>query len=51
MMGIRDYVLGLECGNCNPDGRDVMREKGMLKFQESWEKKQCSAKIILFDKR
>lgn len=32
MMGIRDYVLGLECGNCYPDGRDVMRKNGMLKF-------------------
>jgi hypothetical protein len=32
MMGVRDYVLGLECGNCYPDGRDVMRQKGMLKF-------------------
>lgn len=32
MMGVRDYVLGLECGNCYPDGRDVMRETGMLKF-------------------
>ncbi|MGI5958202.1 MAG: aldose 1-epimerase family protein [Massiliimalia sp.] len=34
MMGIRDYVLGLECGNCYPDGRDVMRQKGILKFLE-----------------
>lgn len=34
MMGVRDYVLGLECGNCYPDGRDVMRETGMLKFLE-----------------
>lgn len=32
MMGVRDYVLGLECGNCYPDGRDVMRRTGMLKF-------------------
>lgn len=32
MMGIRDYVLGLECGNCYPDGRNIMREKGILKF-------------------
>lgn len=32
MMGVRDYVLGLECGNCYPDGRDVMRKNGMLKF-------------------
>lgn len=31
MMGVRDYVLGLECGNCYPDGRDVMRKSGMLK--------------------
>lgn len=32
MMGERDYVLGLEPGNCLPDGRDVMREKGLLEF-------------------
>ncbi len=32
MMGEYDYVMGLEPGNCNPDGRDVMREKGMLEF-------------------
>ena len=30
MMGVRDYVLGLEPGNCNPDGRDKMRESGKL---------------------
>jgi len=39
MMGIRDYVLGLECGNCLPDGRDVMRRSGMLKFLEPGERK------------
>ena len=32
MMGVRDYVLGLEPGNCHPDGRDVMRRQGRLKF-------------------
>lgn len=32
MMGEYDYVLGLEPGNCYPDGRDIMREKGMLEF-------------------
>ena len=32
MMGYRDYVLGLEPGNCHPDGRDVMRRQGRLKF-------------------
>ncbi len=30
MMGVREYVLGLEPGNCNPDGRDVIRRKGTL---------------------
>ncbi len=30
MMGEKEYVLGLEPGNCTPDGRDVMRAKGML---------------------
>ncbi|MBP3359761.1 MAG: aldose 1-epimerase family protein [Clostridia bacterium] len=30
MMGEGEYVLGLEPGNCLPDGRDVMREKGIL---------------------
>lgn len=34
MMGEYEYVLGLEPGNCTPDGRDIMREKGMLKFLE-----------------
>ncbi len=32
MMGEYEYVMGLEPGNCLPDGRDVMREKGILKF-------------------
>lgn len=32
MMGEYEYVLGLEPGNCTPDGRDVMRKNNMLKF-------------------
>ncbi len=32
MMGIKDYVLGLEPANCHTDGRDVMRREGNLKF-------------------
>ncbi|MDU7709900.1 MAG: aldose 1-epimerase family protein, partial [Clostridium sp.] len=32
MMGVRDYVLGLECGNCYPDGRELTRKTGLLKF-------------------
>ena len=48
MMGIRDYALGLECGNCYPDGRDVMRKTGMLKFLEPGEKKVYQVKIRLW---
>ena len=32
MMGKTDYVLGLEPGNCTPDGRDVLRKNRTLKF-------------------
>ena len=37
MMGVHDYALGLEPGNCYPDGRNVMRENGMLKFLQPGE--------------
>lgn len=47
MMGVRDYVLGLECGNCLPDGRDVMRRNGMLKFLQPGEKKTYTVTVIL----
>lgn len=32
MMGEGEYVLGVEPGNCTPDGRAYLREHGMLKF-------------------
>ncbi len=47
MMGVRDYVLGLECGNCYPDGRDVMRKEGKLKFVEPEEEITYSFKVKL----
>lgn len=50
MMGVRDYVLGLECGNCYPDGRNVMRETGMLKFLQPGEKKKYTVTIKVEDK-
>lgn len=49
MMGIRDYVLGLECGNAYPDGRNVMREKGILKFLEPGEKKTYSVTVKMME--
>ena len=30
MMGVGDYALGLEPGNCHPDGRSQMRAEGAL---------------------
>lgn len=45
MMGVRDYVLGLEPGNCTPDGRAAMKEQGMLKFLQPGEKKNYVVKI------
>jgi hypothetical protein len=45
MMGVRDYVLGLGCGNCYPDGRKAMRESGMLKFLEPGEKKEYRVSV------
>lgn len=32
MMGVHEYVLGLEPGNCTPDGRDVLRKTKQLQF-------------------
>ena len=50
MMGVRDYVLGLECGNCYPDGRAAMRKSGMLKFLNPGEQKSYSVKVSLNSK-
>lgn len=46
MMGEYDYVMGLEPGNCTPDGRDVMREKGMLEFIKPGE---CKKQSLTFE--
>lgn len=45
MMGKTDYVLGLEPGNCTPDGRDVLRKNGTLKFLEPEEKGTTTVKF------
>ncbi len=39
MMGETDYVMGLEPGNCHPDGRSVMRQQGALEFLKPDESK------------
>ena len=49
MMGHRDYVLGLEPGNCYPDGRDVMRKDGRLKFADPGECIGYSIRVEMMD--
>lgn len=44
-MGKTDYVLGLEPGNCNPDGRDVLRKQGKLQFIKPYEVKHTGLKF------
>ncbi len=48
-MGEYEYVMGLEPGNCYPDGRDIMREKGMLKFITPGEQITQKIKISFCD--
>lgn len=50
MMGWRDYVLGLEPGNCHPDGRDVMRREGKLKFLQPGESVTYNVDVLLYEK-
>ena len=50
MMGYRDYVLGLEPGNCHPDGRDVMRKEGKLKFLQPGETITYEVTVSLYQK-
>lgn len=50
MMGEYDYVLGLEPGNCLPDGRDVMRKKNILEFLQPGETRNIHLKFEFFEK-
>lgn len=45
MMGEQEYVLGLEPGNCNPEGRDVYNRHGKLEFLKPCEEKICKLKV------
>lgn len=48
MMGVRDYVLGLEPGNCTPDGRDALRRQGKLEFLQPGESTTFQVTVRLF---
>ena len=50
MMGEYDYVLGLEPGNCLPDGRDVMREKNLLEFLMPGEKRTNHIEFSFYER-
>ena len=51
MMGKHDYVLGLEPGNCTPDGRDVLRQENRLEFLQPGETREFSFTVTFFDDR
>ena len=48
MMGLHDYVLGLEPGNCTPDGRDVMRKDGKLQTLLPGEVKSFTFEVLMY---
>ena len=49
MMGVRDYVLGLEPGNCHPDGRNKMRQEGTLKILKPSEKVTYKVEVNMIE--
>ncbi len=49
MMGKKDYVLGLEPANCTPDGRDVLRKNGMLKFLDPEQSAETKLKFTFLN--
>lgn len=49
MMGKTDYVLGLEPANCTPDGRDVLRREGRLKFLEAGQSATTELSFVFLD--
>ncbi len=51
MMGEHEYVLGLEPGNCTPDGRDILRKNGQLKFIEPEQEFTNQIEFLFLGKR
>ena len=49
MMGEYEYVMGLEPGNCLPDGRKAMREQGILEFLKPGEEKTFNLKFAFIE--
>ena len=51
MMGVRDYVMGLEPGNCHPNGRDKMRQEGNLQILQPNESACFEVEIVMLEGR
>lgn len=51
MMGKKDYVLGLEPGNCTPDGRDILRKENRLLFLKPDECAETAVKFKFYSKK
>ncbi len=51
MLGIRDYVMGLEPGNCHPDGREKMREDGTLTILQPGESVEYEVTLTMLDNK
>ncbi len=51
MMGERDYVMGLEPGNCHPDGRDMMRQQGALTVLQAGESVQYEVTLTMLENK
>lgn len=49
MMGIRDYVLGIEPGTNYPDGRAAARKENVLSFLAPGEEKKFRVEIEMFE--
>ena len=48
-MGQGTYVMGLEPGNCLPDGRDVARAKGQLRILQPGETVDLDLELGVLD--
>lgn len=44
-LNVQEYVLGLEPGNCTPDGRESLRRQGKLQLIHPNEEKQFQIQI------
>ncbi|MBQ3079051.1 MAG: aldose 1-epimerase family protein [Clostridia bacterium] len=49
MMGVRDYVMGIEPGTCYPIGREEAKKEGSLPVLKAGEEKTFEIKVSLFE--